>query len=172
MKFTQNRKFPNKINTSRKYLSRLPKPHPYSAPRKECAVTTQHHDILPRIIMHLLSLALYAERAALRPLAARLQMCQILLPGWRAALFLIELPEDPELSDSVLDALDCSQHRDSTAMLAHLALVFRAIAAITMHACLTGGTMRRQRPRHEIALSLNLPACRVYSAIGLNPDTS
>jgi hypothetical protein len=136
-------------------------------------VTAVRYDNLPRIIALLLSLALYAERAALRPLFARLAMCEILLPGWHAALFLIELPEDAEQSQSMLDALDCSQHHDSTAMLLHLAMVFRLIAAILIHACLTGGAMRRQMPRYTITRRLNLPAPRrLYSAIGLNPDTS
>jgi hypothetical protein len=140
---------------------------------KESAVTVERHDILPRTIALLLGLALFAERAALRPLAARLAMCQILLPGWRAALFLIDLPEDPELSDSVLDALDCSQHRDSSAMLLHLAIVFRAIAAVLMHACLTGGRIRRQTPHHAIAPSLNLSARRsLHNTIWPAPDTS
>jgi hypothetical protein len=136
-------------------------------------VTAERHDILPRTIALLLGLALLAERAALRPLAAQLAMYQILLPGWRAALFLIELPEDPELSDSVLDALDCSQHRDSTAMLAHLALVFRAIAAVLTHACLTGGKMWRQTPHFAIMPSLSLSARRrLHSTIWPAPDTS
>jgi hypothetical protein len=136
-------------------------------------VTAVRYDNLPRIIALLLSLALYAERAALRPLFARLAMCEILLPGWQAALFLIELPEDPELSGSMEDALDCSQHRDSTAMLLHLALVFRAIAAVLMHACLTGGTIPLQRPRHQIKLSLNVKARRrICGALGFVPDTS
>jgi hypothetical protein len=136
-------------------------------------VTAVRYDNLPRTIMLLLSLALYAERAALRPLFARLAMCEILLPGWHAALFLIELPEDAELSGAMEHALDCSQHRDSAAMLLHLATVFRLIAAILMHACLTGGTIRRQRPRHAIALSLSLPACdHFYGAIGVIHDTS
>jgi hypothetical protein len=136
-------------------------------------VTVERHDILPRTIALLLSLALLAERAALRPLAARLTMCQILLRGWHAALFLIDWPEDAELSQSVQNTLDCSQHRDSTAMLLHLAIVFRAIAAVLMHACLTGGTIRRQIPRHAIALSLNLSACRRLHNTALPaPDTS
>jgi hypothetical protein len=136
-------------------------------------VTAERHDILPRTIALLLGLALFAERAALRPLGPRLAMCQILLPGWHAALFLIDMPEDAELSQSVQHALDCSQHRDSTAMLLHLAIVFRAIAAVLMHACLTGGTIRRQIPRHAIMLSLNLPACRrLHSTIWPALDTS
>jgi hypothetical protein len=136
-------------------------------------VTAVRYDNLPRTIMLLLSLALLAERAALRPIFARLAMCEILLPGWHAALFLIHLPEDAEQSQSVQHALDCSQHRDSAAMLSHLAMVFRLIAAILIHACLTGGTMRRQMPRYAITRRLNLPAPRrLYSAIGLNPDTS
>jgi hypothetical protein len=136
-------------------------------------VTAERHDILPRIIMQLLSLALYAERAALRPLGHRLAMCEILLPGWRAALLLIDLPEDADQSLSLQHALDCSQHRDSTAMLLHLAMVFRVIAAVLIHACLTRGTMRRQMPCHAITLSLNLPAhCRSCNAIGVIHDTS
>jgi hypothetical protein len=135
-------------------------------------VTAVRYDNLPRTIMLLLSLALLAERAALRPLFKRLAMCEVLLPGWQAALFLIELPDDAEQSEAVQHALDCSQHSDSTAMLRHLAMVFRLIAAILMHACLTGGAMRRQTPRHVIALRPSVPARRVYSAIGLNPDTS
>jgi hypothetical protein len=137
-------------------------------------VTVERHDILPRTIALLLGLALFAERAALRPLAARLAMCQILLPGWRAALLLIDWPEeDADKSQSVQNALDCSQHSDSTAMLLHLAIVFRAIAAITMHACLTGGTTRRQTPLFAIVLRLNFPACRRLHSTALPaPDTS
>jgi ABC-type Fe3+ transport system permease subunit len=133
----------------------------------------ERYDILPRTIALLLGLALFAERAALRPLAARLAMCQILLPGWHAALFLIDWPEDADKSQSAHHALDCSQHNDSTAMLLHLAIVFRAIAAVLMHACLTGGTIRRQIPRHAVALSLNLSACRrLHNTTWPAPDTS
>jgi hypothetical protein len=136
-------------------------------------VTVERHDILPRTIALLLGLALLAERAALRPLGPRLAMCQILLRGWHAALFLIDWPEDAELSQSVQNTLDCSQHRDSTVMLLHLAIVFRAIAAVLMHACLTGGTIRRQMPHYSIMLSLNLPARRrLHNTIWPAPDTS
>jgi hypothetical protein len=136
-------------------------------------VTVERHDILPRTIALLLGLALFAERAALRPLAARLAMCQILLPGWHAALLLIDWPEDADKSQSVQNALDCSQHSDSSAMLLHLAIVFRAIAAVLMHACLTGGTTRRQTQHFAIMLSLNFPACRrLHRTIRPAPDTS
>lgn len=138
-------------------------------------MTEERHDILPRIIALLLGLALHAERATLHPLATRLAMCQVLLRGWHMALSVIDFPEDAELTQSVSvqHAFDCSQHRDSTAMLLHLAIFFRVIAAVLMHACLSGGTIRRQTPHYAITLGLNHPAHRdFYRAIGFVPDTS
>ena len=57
-----------------------------------------------------------------------------------------------------------------------LAMVFRAVAAALMHACLTNGMPRQITPRHVILLLLNraarpLPRCSP-DAIGFVHDTS
>ncbi len=139
-------------------------------------MTEERHDILPRIIALLLSLAMLAERAASRPLAVRLRMCQVCLLAQYAALTLMDFPDDGDLTQTLLETPDFSETGDSVGTLFHLAMVFRAVAAVLMHACLTSGTPRSHTPRYALVLSLKLPVRPVrrcfQNSIGFVHDTS
>ena len=105
-------------------------------------MTEHRHDILPRIIALLLSLAMIAERVARYPLARRLSLCDVLLPAHYAALTLIDFPDDDALPHTLQQTPNVSETGGSAATLIHLAMVFRASAAVLMHACLTNGSPR------------------------------
>jgi hypothetical protein len=133
------------------------------------------HNILPRIIALLLSLAMLAERAASRPLAVRFYMCRLFLPAQYAALTLMDFPDDGDLTQTLHEMPDLSVTGGGVDTLLHLALVFRAVAAVLMHACLTGGTPRSLMPRYALALSVKRPAQpvrRLPNRIGVVHDTS
>ncbi len=136
----------------------------------------ERHDILPRIIALLLSLAMIAERVARHPLALRLTLCDILLPAQFAALTLLDFPDDDGRSHTLQQTPNVPETGGSATTLIHLAMVFRAIAAVLMHACLTSGTPRSAKPRYALALSLNLPARPVRrclpNSLGFVHDTS
>ncbi len=139
-------------------------------------MTEERHDMLPRIIALLLSLALLAEHAASRPLAERLRICHVFLLAHYAALTLIRFPDEDTLSATLRETPDFSEGGGGIGTLFHLAMVFRAVAAVLMHACLTNGMPRGIKPRHALALSVKLPLHpvrrRFQNSIGFVHDTS
>lgn len=132
------------------------------------------HDILARIVALLLGLAMLAERAALRPLAVRLALLWILLPAHCVALRLLDIPAD------AADPHPSKQARpeigDGTGALFHLAISFRATAALLLHAWLNGGVPTLHTPRHTPALSRRFPVGpaprRFLGWMGMLHDTS
>ncbi len=134
------------------------------------------NNILPRIIALLLSLAMLAERAAPRPPAVQLYMCHVFLPAQNAALTLIDFPDDGVLTQTLHETPDFLGSSGGAGTLLHIAMVFRAVAAVLMHACLAGGTPRSHTPRYALVLSLKLPARpvrrRFQNSIGFVHDTS
>ena len=93
-----------------------------------------------------------------------------------AALTLLDFPDDDARSHTLQQTPNVPETGDSAATLIHLAMVFRAIAAVLMHACLTSGTPRSTKPRHALALSLKLASrptrSRIPNWIGFVHDTS
>jgi hypothetical protein len=167
------------------------------AVRKENAMIRRldcNNAIFARIAALLLSLALLAERAASRPLAARLRVCHVLMHAHDyAALVLLDCPEDEAASQPVRQAPGAdgpgnpetpaapgtdtdTDTGDETGTLLCLALAFRAIAALLIHACLTEGLARSRNARHRVTRS---PTCfarppqrRFWNGFGLVHDTS
>jgi hypothetical protein len=131
---------------------------------------------MPRIIVLLLSLAMLSERAASRPLAVRLCICHAILPAQYAALTLMDFPEGGDLTQTLLETPDFAETGDGVCTLFHLAMVFRAVAAVLAHACLTNGTPRSIMPCHAAVLSVKLPVRperrRLPNSTGFAPDTS
>lgn len=130
------------------------------------------HDIPARIVALLLGLAALAEQAALRPPAVRLTLLWILLPAHRVALTLLDIPaddHDPQPSQQTPPAIG-----NGIGALSHLAVSFRAIAALLLHAWLNGPASHR--PRHTMAISRTLPAGhprrRFPGRAGMIHDTS
>lgn len=126
-----------------------------------------HHDVLARIVALLLGLAMLAERTASRPRAARLCALQILLPAQHAVLDLMDMPADDDDLPSAMD--------DAGALL-HLAVIFRALAALVVHACLTESVPARDAARYAFVRSIAFPIrparLRFLSWVGLVHDTS
>jgi hypothetical protein len=137
---------------------------------------TCNHNILPRLIVLLLSLALLAKRAASRPLAVRLRICHAFLPAQYAALTLVDFPDDGALVQTLQQTPDFAETGDGVGTLLHLAMVFRAVAAMLTHACLSNGVPRPLTPRYAVALLLKLSVRpvrrRLPNSIDFVHDTS
>ena len=134
------------------------------------------HDILARIVALLLGLAMLAERAASRPLAVRLATLWIVLPAQHAALTLLDVAADDADPRPSQPTPAPSETDDDIKTLLHLALSFRAIAALLLHACLNDRLPASHRPRHTIALSRTCPVgpsrLRILGWVGMVHDTS
>ncbi|MCV3241657.1 hypothetical protein [Mesorhizobium sp. ZC-5] len=134
------------------------------------------HDILARIVALLLGLASLAERAALRPLAVRLTLLWILLPAHCVALRLLDIPADAADPHPSKQTPAPPEIGDGTGALFHLAISFRATAALLLHAWLNGGVPTPHTPRHATALSRTCPSGpsrrRFLGWVGMVRDTS
>lgn len=134
------------------------------------------HDIPARIVALLLGLAVLAERAALRPPAVRLNLLWILLPAHCVALRLLDIPADAADPHPSKQTPAPPEIGDGTGALFHLAISFRATAALLLHAWLNGGVPTLHTPRHATALSRTCPVgparCRFPGWVGMVHDTS
>ncbi len=103
-------------------------------------------------------------------------MYHVCLPAQYAALTLMDFPDEGDLSAILRETPDFSETGDSTVTLFHLAMVFRAVAAVLIHACLTNGTPRSLTPRYAVALSVKLPVRPVrrlfQNRVGFVHDTT